>query len=122
MAIGQTTRVSLPYPSTWEIFASFGGRPTTLGTLGISAVSNGRISGTVNFRGTPIPIQGSWDERSRQITIESPYANFVGTFAYRDELTIGLRHYVLQGNVRMKPPSIRAGEVGRWTAVTNMPL
>ncbi|NQF14964.1 hypothetical protein HPY31_13690 [Brevibacillus sp. HB1.3] len=122
MAIGQMTRVSLPSPSTWEIQASFGGRPTTLGTLVISNVSNGRVSGTVNFRGTPTPIQGSWDERSRQITIESPYANFVGTLAYKEEPTNGLRHYVLRGTVRMKPPSVRAGEVGTWTAVTHLPL
>lgn len=119
MAIGQMTRVSLPYPSTWEVQARFGGRPASLGTLVIHSVSGSRVSGAVSFRRDFIPIQGFWDERTRQLSFESPYATFVGTLAFRDDPQISLRHYVLHGNVRMKPPSIRAGETGTWTATTN---
>ncbi|MGG1658274.1 hypothetical protein [Brevibacillus sp. NRS-1366] len=120
MAIGQVTRVSLPYPSTWEVQASFGGRPSSLGTLVINNVSGNRVSGAISFRRAFIPIQGFWNENTRQFWFESPYASFAGTLAFRDDPQINLRHYVLRGNVTMKTPSIRAGETGTWTATTNM--
>ncbi|WNC15678.1 hypothetical protein [Brevibacillus brevis] len=120
MAIGQMTRVSLPYPTTWDIQASFGGRPTTLGTLSIQGVTHNQLIGSVNFRGTPLAIRGTWNEAARQIAFDSPFASFAGTMFFRDDPQIQLRHYVLQGQVRMKPPSIRAGETGTWTATTHV--
>ncbi|MDF2679423.1 MAG: hypothetical protein K0R47_613 [Brevibacillus sp.] len=123
MAIGQMTRVSLPYPTTWDIQASIGGRPTSQGTLVIQSVmNNNRLNGAVNFRGTFIPIQGTWNEAARQIAFETQFASYVGTLFSQDEPQLNLRHYVLQGNVTMKPPSIRAGETGRWTAATHVRL
>lgn len=122
MAIGQVTRVSLPYPSTWDVQASFGGRPMSLGILVINGVHGNRIDGAISFRRAFLPIQGSWNESTRQLWFESPYAAFVGTLAFLDDPQINLRHYVLRGNVTMKPPSIRAGETGTWTATTNMQL
>ncbi|MED4583272.1 hypothetical protein P9578_10820 [Brevibacillus choshinensis] len=120
MAIGQMTRVSLPYPTTWDIQASFGGRPTSLGTLFIQSVTNNRVNGAVNFRGTFIPMQGTWNEATRQIAFDTQFASFVGSLFSKDESQLNLRHYVLQGNVLMKPPSIRAGERGTWTALTHV--
>lgn len=122
MAIGQKTRVSLPSPSQWEVSASFGGRPTSLGTLILYSVTNGIVQGAINFRGSLIPIQGSWNEAARQIAFESPYASFVGSLLVKDEPLINLRHFVLRGNVLMKPPSIRAGETGTWAATTEIRL
>ncbi|MFD2369077.1 hypothetical protein ACFSO0_03650 [Brevibacillus sp. GCM10020057] len=122
MAIGQMTRVSLPYPTTWDIQASFGGRPMSLGTLAIQSVTGNQINGAVNFRGTFHPIQGTWNEATRQIAFQSPFATFVGTMVSQDERGLPLRHYVLQGHVSMKPPSIRAKETGTFTAVTYMRL
>lgn len=123
MAMGQLTRVSLPYPTTWEIQARFGGRPTSQGTLVIQSVlNNNRLSGAVNFRGNFIPIQGTWNEPARQIVFDTQFATYVGNLYSLDEPQLNLRHYVLQGNVAMKPPSIRAGETGTWTAVTHVPM
>ncbi|RNB83160.1 hypothetical protein EDM59_19180 [Brevibacillus nitrificans] len=122
MAIGQMTRVSLPYPTTWDIQARFGGRPTSQGTLFLQNVINGRLQGAVNFRGTFIPIQGIWNEAARQIAFETEFASYVGTLFSQDEPLLNLRHYVLQGNVAMRHPSIRAGETGTWTAVTHVRL
>lgn len=122
VAIGQMARVSLPYPTTWNIQASFGGRPTSLGTLVIQSVTGSQISGAVNFRGTFVPIQGTWNEATRQIAFQSPFASFVGTMFSQDEQLLNLRHYVLQGYVSMKPPSIRARETGTFTAVTDVRL
>ncbi|KNB74735.1 hypothetical protein ADS79_01995 [Brevibacillus reuszeri] len=116
------TRVSLPYPSTWEVQASFGGRPMSLGTLVINSVNGNVVNGAISFRREFMQIQGFWDERTRQMWFQSPYASFVGTLAFRDDPQINLRHYVLRGNVTMKSPSIRAGETGTWTATTNTRL
>jgi hypothetical protein len=122
MAVGQVTTVSIPSPSQWNMYASIGGRPASLGTLMINLVKNNRISGAVNFRGTFIPIQGYWNETTKEIRFESPYASFVGTLTIVDEPQINMRHYVLRGSVMMKPPSIRAGEYGTWVATTDIPL
>lgn len=122
VAIGQMARVSLPYPSQWDIYSSIGGRPTTLGTLLIYSVMNNTFSGAVNFRGSLLSIQGYWNESTRQIAFDSPYASFSGNLTFFDEPQINMRHYLLKGTVRMKPPSIRAGESGTWTATTEMRL
>ncbi|WP_238933696.1 hypothetical protein [Brevibacillus choshinensis] len=119
----QMTRVSLPYPTTWEIRARFGGRPVSQGTLFIQSVlNNNSLSGAVNFRGNFIPIQGVWNEAARQIAFHTQFASYVGTLLYQDEPLLNLRHYVLRGQVAMKPPSIRAGETGTWQAVIHLPL
>lgn len=120
MTTRQSSRVSLPYPSEWNIYASIGGRPTTLGVLRINSVTGNRVNGAVNFRGTFIPIQGLWNESTRQISFDSPYASFVGRLTITDESPIRMRHYVLRGTIVMKPPSIRAGETGTWVATTDI--
>lgn len=97
-------------------------RPTSQGTLFLQNVINGRLQGAVNFRGTFIPIQGIWNEAARQIAFETEFASYVGTLFSQDEQLLNLRHYVLQGNVAMRYPSIRAGETGTWTAVTHVRL
>jgi len=110
--------VRLPYPSDWDIQANIAGRPTRLGILRITGVTNNQVSGAVNFRGTFLPIQGIWEERTRELRFETPYASFAGTLASAEDPQIRLRHYALQGTVRMKHPSIRAGQFGTWTATT----
>lgn len=115
----QTRQITLPSPSSWGISAFAGRRPVIWGTLIINTVdSNGRLTGSINFRGTPIPIQGIWNESSRQISFSSPYARFTGSISVFDDPSIRIRHLVLQGALVMQPPSIQAGEPGTWIATT----
>jgi hypothetical protein len=115
----QVNAVSLPFPSIWGIHAAVGGRPIVWGTLTFDFITGNRVTGTVNFRGTPIPISGYWDESTKQITFDSPYANFFGNLSIFDDPAIRIRHLVLNGRLVMKPPSLQAGEFGTWIATTN---
>ncbi|WP_412973853.1 hypothetical protein [Paenibacillus sp. OAS669] len=116
----QTRQVTIPTPSRWGINAFAGGRPVVWGELNIYSIeTNGRFTGTVNFRGTPIPIEGFWNSGSGQISFSSPYARFIGTLSNYDDPAIRTRHYVLNGSLLMMPPSIQAGERGTWIATTN---
>ena len=114
--------VSLPIPSKWDIRAYIAGREIISGTLIINSVTNNRVSGAINFRGTFIPIHGYWNENKKQITFESPYATFVGYLTSVDDQPIKMRHYVLRGTFIMKPPSLLAGEYGSWIATTDIRL
>ncbi|MCS7463824.1 hypothetical protein N0M98_27335 [Paenibacillus doosanensis] len=119
----QTRQATIPVPSRWGINAYAGSRPVIWGTLVISSVdANGRLTGSINFRGTPIPVQGHWNERSRQIRFDSPYAHFTGTLSVFDDPSIRIRHLVLNGTLLMKSPSIQAGEHGTWIATTQLCL
>jgi hypothetical protein len=80
------------------------------------------LIGAVNFRGTPIPINGFWDENSKQISFDSPYASFTGNLNIYDDPTIRIRHFTLSGRIVMKPPSLQAGEFGTWIASTSTQL
>jgi hypothetical protein len=116
------TMVSLPSPSVWGFNAAIAGRPIVWGKLNINSTTDNRVIGTVNFRGTPIPIQGSWNERTKQITIDSPYATFSGNLTIFDDTPIRIRHFILSGHFIMKPPSLQAGEYGTWIATTDISL
>ncbi|PLR91672.1 hypothetical protein [Bacillus sp. T33-2] len=118
----QGTTASLPYPSRWAIHAAIAGRPVVYGTLVIDAISNNRVTGTVNFRGRRIPITGFWDERNKQIRFDSPYASYAGNLAIFDDPQIRVRHFMLRGRIVMKPPSLQAGEYGSWIATTDTVL
>lgn len=120
MAIGQIQQVTLPFPSTWDLQAGVGGRPMRTAPLVITSVVNNRISGTVDFRGNPLPVQGIWDEAAKQIQFDTPFASYVGQLSFLDEPAINMRHYLLRGTLRMKPPSTWAGETGSWAATTNI--
>ncbi|PZE19725.1 hypothetical protein CBW46_017140 [Paenibacillus xerothermodurans] len=120
MQTERVTAVSIPYPSLWSIRADIAGRPIVWGTLVINSVRNGVVDGTVNFRGRPIPIRGHWDESSKRIAFDSPYATFAGSLIVVDEQAMPLRHFVLRGRFRMKPPSLQAGETGTWLAATDV--
>lgn len=122
MAIGQMTRVTLPAPSQWALQANISRRPTASGTLFIYSVANNTFNGAVNFRGTLLPTQGYWNESTRQIAFETPFASYSGVLTFFDEPQINTRHYLMRGNVRMKPGSIRAGEHGTWAATTDVRL
>nr|WP_225312771.1 hypothetical protein [Aneurinibacillus sp. XH2] len=54
-----------------------------------------QIQGTIQFRGTPIPIEGSWNESAQQIMFHSPYAAYSGQLTIYDDVKIQLRHLVL---------------------------
>lgn len=110
--------VSIPFPSQWGIHTSAGGRPVVYGTFIINSVSGNRVTGTVNFRGNHIPINGSWDENTKQIRFDSPYASYSGNLTISDDPSIQIRHLTLSGSLRMKPPSLQAGEYGTWVATT----
>lgn len=122
MQTTQSTMVSLPFPSKWGIHADIAGRPVVWGELIINSVSDNKVLGTINFRGMPIPIHGSWNEGTKQITYDSPYAAYSGNLSIFDDLQIRLRHFILSGRLIMKPPSLQAGEYGTWLATTDLSL
>jgi hypothetical protein len=114
--------VTIPVPSRWGIHAAIAGRPIIWGILIINSITDNRVNGTINFRGTPIPINGYWDENTKQIRFDSPYATFSGTFTIFDDPSIRIRHFILNGQFIMTPPSLQAGEYGSWIATTDTPL
>ncbi|MFD6208926.1 hypothetical protein [Peribacillus sp. NPDC060253] len=117
-----TSSVSFPFPSLWGIHASIAGRSIIFGTLVIQSITNNRVIGTVNFRGSPIPINGFWNENTKQITFDSPFASFSGNLTIIDDPQIRIRHFILQGRILMKPPSLQAGQYGTWIATTDISL
>ncbi|WP_374187759.1 hypothetical protein ACEPPU_29800 (plasmid) [Priestia aryabhattai] len=92
------------------------------GVLIINSITGNRVMGTVNFRGTLIPINGYWNERAKQISFNSPYATYSGNLTMFDDSTTRIRHLVLSGRVIMKPPSLLAGRNGTWVATTDTSL
>lgn len=118
----QQTMVSIPFPSVWGIHAAIAGRPIVWGVLTINSITDNRVIGTINFRGTPIPINGYWDENTKQIRFDSSYATYYGNLAIFDDPQIRIRHFILNGRLIMKPPSLQAGEYGTWVATTDRPL
>lgn len=78
--------------------------------------------GTVNFRGTLMPINGYWNESAKQISFDSPYARYSGNLTMFDDSTTRIRHLVLSGRVIMEPPSLLAGRNGTWVATTDISL
>ncbi|WP_255301617.1 hypothetical protein [Bacillus sp. AFS040349] len=94
-----------------------------MGVLIINSITgNNKVSGTINFRGTPIQINGYWEENTKQISFDSPYASFFGNLIIFDDPSIRIRHFVLSGRFIMKPPSLLAGEYGTWIATTDTAL
>ncbi|CAH0343927.1 hypothetical protein [Bacillus sp. CECT 9360] len=122
MQTRQQTMVSIPSPSQWGIHADIAGRPIVWGTMIINSITDNRVIGTINFRGTAIPINGNWNENTRQISFDSPYATYSGNLSIFDDPAIRVRHYMLSGRLIMKPPSLQAGEYGTWVATTDRPL
>ncbi|MEH7558899.1 hypothetical protein V7165_26525 [Priestia megaterium] len=92
------------------------------GVLIINSITGNRVMGTVNFRGTLIPIKGYWNESAKQISFDSPYATYSGNLAMFDDATTRIRHLVLSGWIIMKPPSLLAGRSGTWVATTDTSL
>jgi len=118
----EKVRVSIPFPSRWGIHAEIAGRPMVWGVLIINSITGNRVMGTVNFRGTLIPINGYWNESAKQISFDSPYATYSGNLAMFDDPTTRIRHLVLSGWIIMKPPSLLAGRSGTWVATTDTSL
>lgn len=104
------------------IHAAIAGKPIVWGVLNINSITDNKVIGTVNFRGTPIPINGSWDGNTKQIRFNSPYATFSGNLAIFDEPQIRIRHFILNGRLIMKLPSLQAGKYGTWVATTDRAL
>ncbi|MGC6584931.1 hypothetical protein ACPV3A_08170 [Paenibacillus sp. Dod16] len=122
MQTAQVTMVSIPFPTKWGIRADIAGRPIVWGELIINSITDNRVIGTINFRGMPIPIHGSWNESAKQITFDSPYATYSGNLTIFDDPPIRIRHFILSGRLIMKPPSLQAGEYGTWIATTDISL
>ncbi|OCA92233.1 hypothetical protein [Pseudobacillus wudalianchiensis] len=122
MQSAQNTQLILPSPSQWGIDAAVGERPLVSGILVMNSVTGNQVNGTINFRGTFIPIRGYWNESTKQIRFDSPYAAYSGQLSIFDNPSIGVRHFVLNGMLIMKPPSLQAGEHGTWIATTNTAL
>lgn len=119
MQTAKATMVSIPFPSVWGIHADIAGRPIVWGVLNINSITDNRVIGSINFRGTPIPISGYWDENTKQIGFDSPYAQYSGNLTIFDDPSIRIRHFILNGRLIMKPPSLQAGEYGTWVATTD---
>lgn len=122
MRTTQSASVSLPFPSRWGLDSSIAGRPVVRGIFTINSVSGNTVTGTANFRGTPLPIQGTWDKSTNVINFDTPFATFSGRLDIFDDAGIKVRHHILSGRLRMKPPSLQAGEFGNWIATTDTPL
>ena len=122
MEAAQNNRLSLPFPTRWGLSTEIGGRPIVRGVLTINSVSGNTVIGTANFRGTPIPINGYWDENTKQLRFDTPYASFSGQLQIFDDAGIRVRHLTLSGRFMMKPPSLQAGERGNWIATTTTVL
>lgn len=122
MQTDEKTNTSVPSPTRWGIHADIAGRPTIWGTFLVNSIQDGRVNGAINFRGSDIPITGSWNETNKEIHFDSPYATFSGSLSIFDDSSIRIRHYLLSGQFRMKPPSLQAGEVGSWIATTDTKL
>jgi len=118
----QRVMPSLPYPSRWGLSVEISGRPVLWGVLIIDSVTEGRVIGTVNFRGTPIRINGTWNENAKQLFFDSPYASYSGQLQIFDDTQIKVRHLILSGRFIMKPPSSQAGVYGNWIATTDKEL
>ncbi|WP_257391812.1 hypothetical protein [Mesobacillus jeotgali] len=118
----QNEMTSLPVPSRWGIDAQIAGKPIVRGTITINSLSGNTFTGTANFRGQPIMIQGTWEETDKVIRFDSPYASFTGQLAIFDDPGIKIRHSVLSGQFLMKPPSLQAGEFGDWIATADTAL
>lgn len=118
----ENVRASMPFPSRWGIHAEIAGRPMVWGVLIINSITENRVMGTVNFRGTLIPINGYWNEGSKQITFNSPYATYSGNLTMFDNSNTRIRHLVLSGRVIMMSPSLLAGRSGTWVATTDTSL
>ncbi|WP_240338493.1 hypothetical protein [Peribacillus alkalitolerans] len=115
----QNFSLSLPHPSRWGLSTEIGGRAIVRAVLTINSVSGNMVIGTANFRGSPIPISGYWDENTKQIRFDTPYASYSGQLQIFDDVTIRIRHLILSGRFVMKPPSLQAGQYGNWIATTN---
>ncbi len=113
---------SIPSPTKWGIHADIIGRPVVWGTLVINSISDNRVTGAINFRGMPNAIHGSWNEGTKQIAFDSPYATYYGHLTIFDDTVIRIRHFVLNGRLVMKPPSLQAGQRGTWIAATDISL
>ncbi|HWO95354.1 MAG TPA: hypothetical protein VNM45_03235 [Bacillus sp. (in: firmicutes)] len=122
MQNAQNNRLSLPFPTRWGLSTEIAGRPIVRGVLTIDSVSGNRVIGTANFRGTPLPINGYWDENTRQLRFDTPFATFAGQLQIFDDAAMRVRHLTLSGRFVMKPPSLQAGERGTWLAATNTVL
>ncbi|KZR60076.1 hypothetical protein [Bacillus badius] len=118
----QNIEFSLPSPSRWGIDSTVAGRPLVSGTFVINSVRGNNVTGTINFRGTDIPISGYWNESTKQIRFDSPYAMYSGHLSIFDDPSIRARHFILSGSLVMKPPSLQAGERGTWIATTTTAL
>ncbi|WML27177.1 hypothetical protein [Neobacillus sp. OS1-33] len=105
-----------------RISTDIAGRPLVRGVLTIDLVSGNTVRGTANFRGSPIVINGYWDENTKQLRFDSPFASFSGQLQIFDDATIRVRHFMLSRQLVMKTPSFQAGQYGTWIATTNREL
>ncbi|EIT83924.1 hypothetical protein A374_17854 [Fictibacillus macauensis ZFHKF-1] len=110
----------LPIPSTWGISANVGGMPLIWGTMYLATLQGNQLTGSINFRGAPIPLSGYYSESTQQVMLESPYAEFTGTVFLYEDPSINIRHFVINGRVIMKPSSQQAGQGGTWIASTDI--
>lgn len=106
-----------PIPSTWQVFITSGRRPNTTGIMQITSMRNNQFSGTVNFRGVPLTLTGSWNPANYTIQFESPYVSFQGILATTADITA--RYWSIQGTYVSKVSSDYPGARGTFVATTS---
>lgn len=116
----QQTALSIPFPSEWGIICEIARRRLIRGKLVIDSILDNIVKGTIDFRGTLLPISGTWNETNKHLNFDSPFAKFSGQLYIFDQTAINTRHFILNGNFIMIPPSFQAGEFGQWVAITGV--
>lgn len=113
-----TRQVAAPFPvpSNWEIYITSGGRPNTTGFMQITTWQNNQFQGTINFRGTPLPVTGIWDPSTQMVRFESPFIAFQGRLSsFADTIA---RYWKIEGRYLSKVSSDYPGAQGTFVATT----
>lgn len=107
-----------PVPSTWQVYTYSGRRPNTTGIMQMTSMRNNQFAGSINFRGVPSPLTGSWNPANNSIQFESPYVSFQGVLTATADATA--RYWSIQGTYLSKVGSDYPGARGTFVATTSV--
>lgn len=105
-----------PVPSNWQLFIASGGRPNTTGFMQITSWQNNQFQGTLNVRGTPVPVIGNWNPSTLTVSFESPYVSFQGRLNSFTDATA--TYWKIEGHYLSKISSDYPGAHGAFVAAT----
>lgn len=107
-----------PIPSDWQVYIYSGQRPNTSGIMRITSMRNNQFSGSINFRGVPLPLTGNWNPANSSIRFESPFVSFQGILIATADSTA--RYWSIQGTYLSKSASDYPGSRGTFVAATSI--